>query len=196
MKQNCKWLAALVMAASASFAFGDCGFGSCSWSGWNVAPVGERVISYQPVSSCSYFVPSQSYTIRTIREPAIMPVGERFTTIRYYQPAMLEPVGERFTTVRVVRYEQPLLPVAERITTVKVIRHQQMLSPVGEKYSCKLIKHSKKSLHKKVTLVRQSPLPVAEKTIIRHHKFLKPVGEKTIIRTTTFRSTPSCGCGL
>jgi len=112
-------------------------------------------------------------TVKVIRsKPLLEPVGERFTTIRYWktQP-MLEPVGERFTTVKVIRTRPLLMPVGERFTTVRVIQNRPLLLPVGEK----------------ITTIRT----------IKMQPVLEPVGERTtIIRTSRVFVKPlnSCGC--
>ena len=133
-----------------------------------LAPVGERLTTVTTKTirhtQCGQRVMFNKVTY--LNEPQLMPVGERFTTIRTFrsQPLLL-PVGERFTTVRVIHHKQ-LMPVGERFTTVKTIHHKKLM-PVGERIST---------------------------VKVIHHKRLLPVGERTWIRTTRVMASPSCGC--
>ncbi|MEI8234534.1 MAG: hypothetical protein WCH57_07575 [Verrucomicrobiota bacterium] len=133
-------------------------------------PVGERVTTVTTKTikhtKCGKKVMLKKVTY--LSQPQLMPVGERFVTIRTFrsQP-LLEPVGERFTTIRTFRSQPLLEPVGERFTTVKVIHHKRMLAPVGER----------------ITTVK----------VIHHKRLLLPVGERTWIRTTRVMKS-SCGC--
>ena len=118
-----------------------------------VAPVGERFVTTYP-----------TYRERLVYEsPTLMPVGERFTTVKIIRHrTLLQPVGERFIITKRY-YKTTLRPVGERFT---VVRHHKMLKPVGEKFI--IVKH-----HKMLK-------PVGEQltTEKRYHKtMLKPVGQ-------------------
>jgi len=103
--------------------------------------------------------------------PMLLPVGERFTTVKVIRSkTLLEPVGERFTTVKVIRSQPLLMPVGERFTTVRIIRDKPLLMPVGEK----------------ITTIRT----------IQMRPVLEPVGERiTTIRTSRVFVKPLSDCG-
>ncbi len=115
-------------------------------------PVGER------------FYPTSTYHHAWIRpsETRLMPVGERFTTVKVIRSRPM-PVGERIITVRHHYHKTMLKPVGERFRTVKIVRTRTMLEPVGER-----------------TIIRTT----------RMMPVLEPVGERTIIRTTRVYSSP------
>lgn len=108
-----------------------------------VEPVGERLTystaTYQhrwsSRSSSTMLMPvgERFTTVKIIRsKPLLKPVGERFITVKRHHKTMLKPVGERFITVK--RYHKTLLePVGERITTIKYIKMAPVLEPVGER---------------------------------------------------------------
>ena len=207
MKQRIKWIAALFTVASAGLALGcgcssesprlqpvrkivvqqpACTMESSSTLGWGthfrtvgyvtsapivsnlyVEPVGERLTIYH------------GYSERSYSSSCLMPVGERFTTVKVirHEP-ILQPVGERFITVKSIRTEPILQPVGEWFTTEKIIRSESSLQPVGEQFL--RVKHHHKKLIK----------PVGEKFIIekRFHKTtLKPVGEKKSYHKTMLK---------
>ena len=186
-----QWLAALVTAASASLAFGyGCSWetvriapvgerivveqpSSLDW-GAPFRTVGH-VVSAPFVALGNAFSPSSSY---------IEPVGERFVTTYpsvTYHRTMLMPVGERFTTVKILRSKTLLEPVGERFITVKTY-HKKMLKPVGERFIT-VKRHHKMMLRpvgEKITTIKT----------IRMTPILEPVGERTIIRTTRVYTQP------
>lgn len=162
-----------------------------------LAPVGERVVTTYRTQTIRH---TPCGRITYMNEPALMPVGERFTTIRTYRSApLLEPVGERFTTVRTIR-SYKMLPVGERFTTVKVIQHKRLM-PVGEKFTTVKLHKQLMPIGEKFTTVKvihhKQLIPVGERiTTVKviHHRQLLPVGERTWIRTTRVLASPSCGC--
>ena len=82
-----------------------------------VEPVGERLVYTRPL----YY-----------RSTTLMPVGERFTTVKIIRSrTLLEPVGERFIITKKHCYSKSLKPVGERFLITK--HHTKMLKPVGEK---------------------------------------------------------------
>lgn len=158
------------------------------------AYVGERFTTITKVSKKTTHHKKHHMLYKKVTyssSPALLPVGERFTTVKVIRSKpLLEPVGEKITTVRVIRNQPLLMPVGERFTTVRVIRSQPLLMPVGERFTT-------------VKVIRTQPLlmPVGEKiTTIRTLKLrpvLEPVGERTtIIRTSRVFVKPlsSCGC--
>ena len=192
MKPRIQWIAALAMAASATVAFGCCytttrvqpvremiveqPSSSLDW-GAPFRAVGN-VVSAPFVALGNAFSPSDryiepvgerlSYPMTTYRRTwtsrsVLMPVGERFTTVKIIRHKTLQPVGERFVTVR-HHHKVMLRPVGERFTTVKIIRHKTVLEPVGEKITT-------------IKYIKMVPV-------------LEPVGERTIIRTTRVYSQP------
>ncbi|MDD5349624.1 MAG: hypothetical protein PHQ12_05385 [Chthoniobacteraceae bacterium] len=172
-------------------------------------PVGERVTTVTTKTTkhmkCGKKVTLKKVTF--LSQPALMPVGERFTTVKVFRSSpmlepvgeriittrsfrstpMLEPVGERLITVKTYRSHRLLAPVGEKITTVKYYRGHRMLAPVGEKITTVKVIHGKRFL-----------APVGERITTvktyRSHRLLAPVGERTWIRTTRVMSAPSCGC--
>lgn len=148
-----------------------------------LAPVGERVIISKSTKATRCGKKVMLKKVTYLSQPALLPVGERFTTVRVFRSTpMLEPVGERITTIRTIRSER-LLPVGEKITTVKFYRSHKLL-PVGEKVT--VIHHGKRLLPvgEKITTVKT----------FRTHKMLAPVGERTYIKTTRLMSAAPCGC--
>jgi len=132
-----------------------------------VEPVGERLTTYQRT-----WVTQRSSTM-------LMPVGERFTTVKIIRSKpLLQPVGERFIIVK--HHKTMLKPVGERFLKGK--HHKMLLKPVGERFTTV-------TRYQKVLLE-----PVGEKiTTIKYIKMapvLEPVGERTIIRTTRVYSQP------
>jgi len=122
------------------------------------------------------------------RSELLMPVGERFTTVKIIrQKPLLMPVGERISTVKIIRSEPLLEPVGERFTTVKVIHQKPLLMPVGEQLTTVKVIHSQPLLE-----------PVGEKIITFRSSnmcpSLEPVGERTIIRTTRVLVNPWNSC--
>ena len=105
-----------------------------------VEPVGER-LTYPVTTYHRTWVTRQSMllpvgerftTVKIIRSKTL-PVGERFITVKHHHKTMLKPVGERFKTVKIIRSKTMLEPVGERITTIKYIRMAPVLEPVGER---------------------------------------------------------------
>ena len=85
-----------------------------------IEPVGERLVYSRPV-----------YQERWTSRHMLLPVGERFTTVKIIRSrTLLEPVGERFLITKKHYTCKTLKPVGERFITVK---HHKMLKPVGEK---------------------------------------------------------------
>ena len=128
-----------------------------------VEPVGEQL------TTCP------GYYQREYTRTRLMPVGERFTTVKVIREPMLQPVGERFTTVKVIRHEPILEPVSEQILWRKHHHHIKVIKPVGERFI------SEKRYHR--TMLH----PVSERftTEKRYHKTIKPVGEKVILQKSS-----------
>ena len=125
-----------------------------------VEPVGERLITYPRVS---YYHPR----VTSYSRSTLMPVGERFTTVRVIRNGtMLEPVGERFVTLK--HHKTMLKPIGERTTMKRHHHKKMMLKPVGER--------------------------IITTTYIKRTPVLEPVGERTIIRTAPVYSQPWWSC--
>jgi len=135
-----------------------------------IEPVGERLTTYSTVSTRRW----------SHKRTMLMPVGERFTTVKIIRSKKLQPVGERFIVKK--HHKKMLKPVGERLITVKKYHKTTMLLPVGERFTT--VKFCSKPLLE----------PVGEKiTTIKYVKMapvLEPVGERTIIRTTRIYSQP------
>ena len=100
-------------------------------SSYNYAePVGERITTVTSLK-CGKHHMLKKVTLH--RDSMLMPVGERYTTVKVIRTKpLLMPVGERFTTVRVIH--KPLLqPVGERVTIIRRIQMKPVLEPVGER---------------------------------------------------------------
>ena len=145
-----------------------------------VEPVGERLSSYD-----NTWTRSSRVTWRS--EPMLMPVGERFTTVKYIRSKpLLVPVGERITVKKIHHHKKMLKPVGERFTTVKTY-HKTILQPVGERFTT-------------IRYIKTQPLlePVGERVIttrrILMRPVLEPIGERTIIRTTRTYVNPWNSC--
>jgi hypothetical protein len=198
MKQNCKWIAALFTAASATLAFG-CGFGGCGYTSDQLSPVGERVIYTQNYTS----QPSAGDVIGGVVSAPFRLVGGAFSWMG--QPSSLEPVGERVIVrrtfvepvgERVIVHRTFVEPVGERIitsscnscnscsscmpqygTTLRVMRQPAILQPVGERFVTT------------TKIIRYQPMlqPVGERfvttKVIHYGKVLAPVGEKCKLST-------------
>lgn len=137
------------------------------------AYVGERFTTVTTLKKTTHHKKHHMlYKKVTYRSDSLLPVGERFTTVKVIRNRpLLLPVGERFTTIKVIRNRPLLMPVGERFTTVRVIHSKPLLMPVGEK----------------ITTIRT----------IKMRPVLEPVGERTtIIRTSRVLVKPlnSCGC--
>ena len=100
------------------------------------AYVGERLTTVTTLSkkSIHHKKHHMSKTVTYRSDSMLLPVGERFTTVKVIRSKpLLEPVGERFTTVRVIRSKPLLMPVGEKITTIRTIKMRPVLEPVGER---------------------------------------------------------------
>lgn len=183
MKQNCKWIAALFTAASATLAFG-CGFGGCGYTSYRAAPVGERVVYTQTYPGYYYNSPSPGQVLGNVITAPFRLVGGALSWTGQAlsgQPGYLEPVGERYTTVHVIRQPAMIEPVGERVT---IIRHRTILEPVGERWvsgGCNTCGLS--SFNRCGYSSCNSCMPVGERfTTVRviRHRMMEPVGERFI----------------
>lgn len=142
----------------------------------DLAPVGERL---DPTIV--------TYETSSLRSKALIPVGERITTIRTktYKTVDLQPVGER-VIVRRDFCPSDLPPVSERI----LIRNScpsPDLQPVGELLVLKKSGYYKTHLQ-----------PVGERHLvvkkIHHQKMLKPVGEKRFTKKVMIQKQSCIKC--
>ncbi len=131
-----------------------------------IAPVGER-LDYDTFSYENQWAEPRT---------RLMPVGERFTTVRTYRTSDLSPVGERYISVK--KHHRMLRPVGEEFVTVKSHR-KAMLRPVGEEFIT--VKGHRKAMLR----------PVGERTFstksYQHQKMLKSEGERTWIEKKSYR---------
>lgn len=143
-----------------------------------------HVIAAPFVAMGNAFTPSYAEPVAeqtycpTYRSRALMPVGERITTVKTVRTrTVLQPVGERIISER--RCYSTLQPVGERFY------YRSTLQPVGERfYYRSTLQPVGERFYYRSTLQ-----PVGERTvIIRHHhhkKMIKPVGERFIIEKRT-----------
>ena len=141
----------------------------------DLVPVGERL---DPTIV--------TYETSSLRSRALIPVGERITTIRTktYKTVDLQPVGER-VIVRRNFCPSDLPPVSERIL-IRSDCPSSDLQPVGE-----LLVVKKSSYHK--THLQ----PVGERYIVKkihHKKMLKPVGEKHFTKKVMIQKQSCLKC--